>query len=193
MKSATYFASAVKLDELPHDARPHVAMVGRSNAGKSSLINHLASRKDLAHVSSNPGRTQTINLYEIDKAFFLVDLPGYGYAKKSLQTRGNFSDMIKEYLRHAAQLRLVLLIVDARTPASPLDADMFAWLTRMKVPFVLVVNKVDQLSASEMGTLNRSLDKRYPGVARINHSIHSGPHRKHVWDAIERAVAEEGK
>lgn len=192
MTSATYFASAVKLDELPRDARPHVAMVGRSNAGKSSLINHLTSRKDLAHVSSSPGRTQTINLYEIDKKFFLVDLPGYGYAKKSLQTRGNFSEMIKDYLRHAKQLRLVLLIVDARTQ-SALDAEMFAWLTRMKIPFAIIVNKVDQLSKSEMTILNRALDKKYPGVTRIDHSVDSGAHRKNIWDAIDRAVSDDVK
>lgn len=165
-----------------------MAMVGRSNVGKSSMINHLTSRKNLARVSSQPGRTQTINMYEINEKFFLVDLPGYGYARKSLQQREAFADMILDYLKESPHLKLVLLIIDARIPLSALDAEMLGWLQANKIPFVLIANKMDQLKRLEVTKLHDALAEKYPGVKVIEHSVDSAKNRNEIWQEVERAV-----
>ena len=189
MMPAEFFTSTVKLSELPTDYQPQVAMVGRSNVGKSSMINHLTHQKNLARVSSGPGRTQTINLYHIDERFFLVDLPGYGYARASKEGRQVFSEMIHDYLAYTRQLRLVLLIIDARIPFSDLDTKMIAWLTKKEIPFVIVMNKMDKLTGAEARKLNAELEAKYPGVSRIEHSITSATNRDKLWAAIKIAVA----
>ncbi len=188
MISAEYFSSTVKLEELPKDKRPHIAMVGRSNVGKSSMINHLTSRNNLARTSSKPGRTQTINLYEINKKYFLVDLPGYGYAKKSLEQREAFAQMIHDYLKDTPQLRLALLIIDARIPLTDLDANTLQWLQNNNVPFIMIVNKIDALSKIDVIKLNEELDRKYPGVQRVEHSIHSTKNRNEILAIIEKAA-----
>ena len=188
MIPATFFTSTVSLAELPIDAKPHIAMVGRSNVGKSSMINHLTQQKKLARVSSDPGRTQTINLYDIDDRFFLVDLPGYGYAQTSKEKRAAFSEMIHDYLQLTPQLRLVLLIIDARIPPTDLDATMLAWLQEINIPFVLIMNKMDKLKAADAHKLHKILEEKYPGVRRIEHSVLSGKNRKEIWATIESAT-----
>jgi GTP-binding protein len=188
MLSATYHSSSVSLDGLPKDKKPHIAMVGRSNVGKSSMINHLTSRRNLARVSSKPGRTQTINLYDIDNKFFLVDLPGYGFAKKSVEQREKFADMILDYLKEAPHLKLVLLIIDARIPLSDLDAEMLAWLQENRIPFVLIANKIDQLKKQEVVNLHAALDEKYSGVTRLDHSVDSVKNKNEILQTIAKAL-----
>ena len=188
MKSASYISSVVDIKALPKDARPHIAMVGRSNVGKSSMINHLTQRKNLARVSSAPGRTQTMNVYDIDKRFYLIDLPGYGYARKSLEQREKFAEMILNYLGEVKQLRLVLLIVDARIPPSDLDAEMLDWLQREKISFVLIMNKIDKVKKADIPKLEKVLEEKYPGVRRIAHSVGSEKQRKEILVAIEESL-----
>lgn len=188
MLPATFFTSTVNPLELPPDIRPHIAMVGRSNVGKSSLINHLTGQKNLARVSSGAGRTQTINLYEIDKRFFLVDLPGYGYAKASKEQRALFGEMIRTYLEGTLQLKLVLVIIDARIPLTDLDAGVIEWLQDTNIPFVIVLNKVDEMNKSETEKVHAALEKRYPGVERIEHSVASGKQRDDLLKRIQLAI-----
>ncbi len=188
MIPATFFTSTTLLSDLPIDAKPHVAMVGRSNVGKSSMINHLTQQKKLARVSADPGRTQTINLYDIDDRFFLVDLPGYGYAQTSKEKRAAFAEMIHDYLRLTPQLRMVLLIIDARIPPTDLDAEMLAWLQDTGIPFILVMNKMDKVKPAEAQKLHKVLEEKYPSVRRIEHSILSGRNRKELWATIESAA-----
>lgn len=188
MIPASFFTATTRLSDLPVDAKAHIAMVGRSNVGKSSMINHLTGQKKLARVSSDPGRTQTINLYDIDDRFFLVDLPGYGYAQTSKEKRVMFAEMIHEYLLLTPQLRLVLLIIDARIPPTELDADMAAWLHDNGIPFMIVTNKMDKLSSSEASKLHKTLEMKYPGVRQIEHSINSGRNRNELWGVIEGAA-----
>lgn len=188
MIHATFFASIGRLSELPDDTRPQVAMVGRSNVGKSSMINHLANQKQLARVSGEPGRTQTVNLYDFAGKFFLVDLPGYGYARTTKAIRENFPTMIREYLTTAEQLRMVFLIIDARTPESPLDVEMMKWLTDQGIPFTIVMNKMDKVKRNDAFIVHRRLEGQFPDVARIEHSIRDGKSQKTIWSAIERAV-----
>lgn len=188
MIPAAFFTSTTRLSDLPVDAKPHIAMVGRSNVGKSSMINHLTQQKKLARVSADPGRTQTINLYDIDDRFYLADLPGYGYAQTSKEKRAAFSEMIHEYLQFTPQLRLVLLIIDARIPPTDLDTDMLAWLQEMNIPFILIANKMDKLKGEDVRKLHRTLEQKYPGVRRVEHSITSGKNRKEIWGIIEGAA-----
>ncbi len=188
MIPGTFFASVGNLSELPDDTRPQVAMVGRSNVGKSSMINHLANQKQLARVSSEPGRTQTVNLYDFGGKFFLVDLPGYGYAKAAKTIRENFPAMIQEYLSASEQLRMVFLIIDARIPQSPFDVDMMDWLTEQCIPFTIVMNKMDKVTKNEAFVIHQELESQYPGVKRIEHSIRDGKTQKTMWAAIEGAI-----
>jgi GTP-binding protein len=188
--AVTFLKSATKLEELPADNKPHVALVGRSNVGKSSLLNHLTNQKGLARVSAEPGRTQTINLFNVDSRYYLVDLPGYGFAKTSKAKRQDFAGMLRDYLWQAQQLCLVLLIVDARIGPTDLDRDMLAYLASGKIPVVMIVNKIDKLSNSESINLQRHLEANYPQLPFIPHSNVSGKGRGEILDTIERAVRE---
>ncbi len=183
-----FFASVGNLSELPDDLRPQVAMVGRSNVGKSSIINHLANQKQLARVSGEPGRTQTVNLYDFGGKFFLVDLPGYGFAKTAKSIRENFPTMIREYLSTAEQLRMAFLIIDARIPQSPFDVEMMEWMTEQCIPFTIVMNKMDKVTKNEAFTIHQKLEEQFPGVKRLEHSIRDGKTQKAMWGAIESAV-----
>lgn len=188
MISAEYIASAVSLEGLPKTKRPQVAMVGRSNVGKSSLINHLVQQKSLARVSSQPGRTQTINLYEINKKYYLVDLPGYGFAKKSVEQREAFAQLILKYLEDCKQLALVVLIIDARIQLSALDIEMADWLYRERKPFVIVLNKADKVNSTDMQKLRLQLVDKYPNITLLEHSVKYEDGRREILATFERAV-----
>lgn len=188
MIPAEFFMSVVERIAIPDSPKAQIAMVGRSNVGKSSLINHLTGQKKLARVSSDPGRTQTLNLYDIDDRFYLVDLPGYGYAKTSLEKREGFAEMINDYLRNSPQLRLVFLIIDARLPLTTLDEDMLNWMQDHAIPFTIVMNKMDKVNARDAAALHKSLEELYPGTPRLEHSIDSGKNRNTIWGVIESAV-----
>ncbi len=185
---ATFLKSLTKLEELPNDDRPQVAMVGRSNVGKSSLINHLTKQKNLARVSSGPGRTQTINVYDIHHRFYLIDLPGYGYTQGSRKERVAFSQMISAYLSNVSQLRLVLLVVDASIPPSDLDQDMLSFLKSLGLSVVLILNKVDKQSNAKSVKLLHQFASAFPDISRITHSVTTIQNVSQIWQTIEVAV-----
>jgi len=143
--SAEFAGSATGPSGFPGDRRPEIAFVGRSNVGKSSLLNRLLGRRGLARVSRTPGRTQTINFYRVNDAFYFVDLPGYGYAKVSERIRRAWRPMVEGYLRGRELLRAVVVIVDARHPPTPLDQEMGAWLQAARIPQLVVLTKVDKI------------------------------------------------
>lgn len=186
--SAIFVKSLTDLQELPLNDKPHVAVVGRSNVGKSSLVNHLTGRKNLARVSSEPGRTKTINLFEVDRSFYLVDLPGYGFAKTTAAKRAAFTDMIRDYLRRTTRLALVLLIVDARVGATGLDRDMLVFLRSVRIPTLMVVNKTDKLSRPKVAELMRTFAVEFPYADLVGHSVDEGGDRDVVWKAIMAAL-----
>ncbi len=159
--ASTFLKSVTDVTELPEN-KPHVAIVGRSNVGKSSLVNALTGGQKLAHVSATPGRTQLINLFDVDKRYVLVDLPGYGFAKVPKAKRGALTDLVMDYLANADALTLVLAMIDARHGPTDLDKDMFFHLLESRIPFVVVANKADKLSKSELLLLQRDLTKEYP-------------------------------
>src|SRR5436309_2308303 len=126
--NAVFSRSAVKLEDCPSDGLPEIAVTGRSNVGKSSLINSLAGRKQIARVSGTPGKTQVLNYFKINDSFYLVDMPGYGYAKRSKSERASWAKMIELYLTNRESLRAVGVLVDSRHDLMESDRDALAWL-----------------------------------------------------------------
>lgn len=163
MASARFVVSAFHPDQEPRDRDAAVLFVGRSNVGKSSLINRLLGVRGLAKTSSTPGRTQSVNFYRIDERYWFVDLPGYGYAKVPAEVRRNWRPMIEGFLRRVRdRARLVVMLVDARHGATDLDRTMHSWLIASGIPTVVAATKADKLTASArarvLGALTESLD-----------------------------------
>ena len=146
IKKAEFKGVFVDIKMLPPEVLPEVALVGRSNVGKSSLINKLVNRKKLAKSSSTPGKTRTINYYLVNDQWHLVDLPGYGYAKVSKLERAKWGKMIESYLSQRQQLKGVLQILDIRHPPSSEDLMMKDWLSHHEIPVLLVATKADKIS-----------------------------------------------
>jgi GTP-binding protein len=156
ISSARFVKSAIQPDDFPHDRRPEIAFCGRSNIGKSSLLNALTNSHGLARTSSTPGRTQTINFFLIDERAYFVDLPGYGYARVSKKERDHWGVMIENYLREREELKLALLLVDSRIPPTDSDKTMKKWLDHYSIPNIVVLTKADKLSRNQ---LNNALRK----------------------------------
>lgn len=147
--TARFVKSAMKPEQYPKDRLPEVAFVGRSNVGKSSLLNALLNRKGLAKISATPGKTQTINFYLINEKLYFVDLPGYGYAKVPLSVKEEWGKVMTEYLMARETLRLVVALVDARHEPTERDSEMIALLEQAEVPTLIVATKMDKLKRSE--------------------------------------------
>jgi GTP-binding protein len=147
---AAFIKSAPTIGDCPKDGRPEYAFIGRSNVGKSSLINMLTNRKGLAKTSGTPGKTQLINHFLINDSWYVVDLPGYGYAKVSKGVRKTFQKIITSYLAKRQSLVCVFLLIDARHEPQRLDLEFMRWLGENEVPFVLVFTKIDKCSSHEL-------------------------------------------
>ncbi len=145
-----FVTSSSEVSQCPPARLPEFAFIGRSNVGKSSLVNMLMNRKHLAHTSNQPGKTQTINHYKVNDAWFLVDLPGYGYARVSQRARQQFGAMIEGYLRERAQLLVTFVLIDCRLEPQPIDLDFVHWMGEHQRPFVLVFTKTDKLKQMEL-------------------------------------------
>lgn len=146
IKKAEYIASAVYPEQYPEEKLPEIAMLGRSNVGKSSLINSLSNRKNLARTSSQPGKTRLINFYKMDRSWYLVDLPGYGYAKVSQSSRDDWKKMIEKYLANAPENKFCFQLVDIRHEPSVLDKQMNSWLEEKGFPYIVIATKLDKIS-----------------------------------------------
>ncbi|MDF2654208.1 MAG: YihA family ribosome biosis GTP-binding protein, partial [Bacillota bacterium] len=150
IKKAELVATAVKKNQYPEDDKKEIAFAGRSNVGKSSLLNLLVNRKNLARVSGSPGKTRTINFYEINEEFRIVDLPGYGYAKVSKSVTENWGEMIEGYLSGRSGLVKVVQLVDIRHTPSAQDVQMYQWLRHYGFDGIVVATKADKISRNEM-------------------------------------------
>ena len=156
--------TAGRKDQFPRDGKVQIALSGRSNVGKSSLINTLLGRKSLARVSSSPGKTITINYYGIDKKMYLVDLPGYGYAKRSKESKKVWSSLTEDYFLKnpsADALKLVIQLIDVRTGPTDDDIMMINWLIEMNIPFIVVCTKTDKLSRAQLAEALEGLHNEY--------------------------------
>ncbi|MCB0502194.1 MAG: YihA family ribosome biogenesis GTP-binding protein [Bacteroidetes bacterium] len=145
IKHAAFIGSFTKISQCPKDPLPEYAFIGRSNVGKSSLINMLTGRKALAKVSHTPGKTKLLNYFKIDDAWYLVDLPGYGYAKVSKSERQSWDKMIRAYLANRSTLSCVFVLIDSRIPPQKIDLEFIHWLGSMQVPFVITFTKIDKI------------------------------------------------
>ena len=141
--------SAVHPEQYPSTNYPEIALVGRSNVGKSSLTNALINRRNFAHTSSQPGKTQTLNFYNVEDQLYFVDVPGYGYAKVSKKQREDFGQMIEQYLTQRQQLRGVIMLVDGRHAPTADDVQMYQWLSYYHLPILVVATKIDKVKPSQ--------------------------------------------
>ena len=185
--SAQCTISAVRPNQYPDTGYPEIVVVGRSNVGKSSLINSLCARRTLARTSCQPGKTQTINYFKINNRYYFVDLPGYGYAKVSKKMRAQWRTLIESYLSGSEQIRCVVVIIDARHEVPPLDLQMLRWLREMGIPPLVVATKVDKLSSSELATkLGRNVSalSEFGVEAVFPFSAVTGYGKKQVLQAI---------
>lgn len=150
IKTAKFISSFVALDKLPKTANPEYAFIGRSNVGKSSLINMLCGLKKLAKVSGTPGKTRTINHFLINDYWYLVDLPGFGYAKTSKKERNKWSGFTYEYLKKRKNIGCIFVLLDSRLEPQQIDLDFMEWLGNNELPFAMVFTKCDKNSKTEM-------------------------------------------
>ncbi|WNR45818.1 ribosome biogenesis GTP-binding protein YihA/YsxC [Paenibacillus roseipurpureus] len=192
VNQAEFIISAVGPSQYPADALPEIALAGRSNVGKSSLINCLISRKNLARTSSQPGKTQTLNYYKVNQDLYFVDLPGYGYAKVSKTKREQWGKFIESYLLNRETLRLVMQLVDLRHPPSKDDQAMYEWLRHMDVPVLVVATKADKIPKSrwpkhlKIVRETLGMDK---GVGPLMFSSELGLGKDELWGILEQAIA----
>jgi len=156
ISSARFVKSATQPDDFPRDQRPEIAFCGRSNIGKSSLLNTLTDTHGLARTSSSPGRTQTINFFLINDRIYFVDLPGYGYAKVPKAVKEKWGVMIEGYLRDRDQLRLALMLVDSRMRPMESDVMMKEWLDHHAIPNAVVLTKIDKISRNQLNQALRT-------------------------------------
>jgi len=176
--------------QFPADAVPQVAFSGRSNVGKSSLINSLLGRKSLARVSQSPGKTITINFYDVDRKLFLVDLPGYGYAKRTFTDKQKWSALTDGYFtknKNIDLLRLVVQLIDSRVGPTADDCDMLAYLRQASIPHIVVATKTDKLNTTEKNKFIESITQD-PNVSDagciILYSSQTGEGREDLWEEI---------
>ena len=156
-KNSTFIKSTPSVKERPLDQFPEVLIVGKSNVGKSSLINSLCQRKALAFTSSKPGHTRLLNYYNIDNKFFLVDAPGYGYAKGGIDLDRLFGEMMEGYFTDNPYLKLVLLLIDSRRELSENDLEILDYLKDNQIPYFVVITKTDKINQKGRSALNKRL------------------------------------
>ena len=180
--------------KLPDNDLPEIAFAGKSNVGKSSLINGLLNRKSLARTSAQPGKTQTINFYNVNKNLYFVDLPGYGYAKVSVEIRAKWGKMIERYLHCSPQLKKVFLLIDIRHVPSENDCMMYDWIVDNGYEPVIICTKLDKIKRSQvqknLKLIREKLDL-VPGTTMIPFSAQTKQGRDEIWNLIEETLAQE--
>ena len=187
--SAVFLKSAFKEDDWPADNKPEVAFLGRSNVGKSSLINSLLGVRGLARTSSTPGRTQSLNFFTINDRFRFVDLPGFGYARVPREIRMTWGEMVTTYLANRRQLVLSIHIVDSRHEPTKQDLQLHEWLVSSNKPRLLVATKSDKLSNNELRKNLQRIARVLEDDGVVAYSAKTGNGRDEIWRAINCAIA----
>lgn len=188
--SAEFIKSATDPAHYPEDVVPEIAFAGRSNVGKSSLINVLLRRKKLARMSNTPGRTQLINFFLVNDSLFFVDLPGYGYAKVPLEIKKKWGPMVERYLKTSKNLRTVILILDIRREPTKDDLSLASWLYNYDIRPVFVLTKADKLSKNKVAMRRRAIGKslEVSDDMLITFSARTGEGREDIWNTIMDSV-----
>ncbi len=195
LRNFQFFGSAGSSAGWPNDGLPEIGVVGRSNVGKSSLINSLLGTRKAARVSGTPGKTRLLNFFRVDNQFYLVDFPGYGYAKVSKKEQAEWRKIIEEYLQGSEQLRAILLLVDGRHKSFKSDIEMKAWFDAIGIPSVLIATKADKLSRSKLNKIWKAnlQDFYLAGLDQvIFSSAVSGMGKKEIINKIEKYINEQG-
>ncbi len=182
--------------KLPDTDKPEIAFAGKSNVGKSSLINGLMNRKSLARTSAQPGKTQTINYYNINNAMYLVDLPGYGYAKVALKAKEKWGQMIENYLHTSKQLKAVFLLIDIRHEPSANDKQMYEWVAYQGYAPIIIATKLDKINRSQIQKhikmLKNGLNVK-PGTPILPYSSLTKQGREEIWELMDSLLGFEEK
>jgi GTP-binding protein len=186
--SAEFIKSAFEKRHWVTGGLPEIAFLGRSNVGKSSLINSLLERKGLARTSNTPGRTQSINFFRVNDMFYFTDLPGYGFARVSKTMRADWGKMAEEYLSEREELALCIQLIDSRHEPTTLDVQLNDWLEHNDRPHLAVATKSDKLSNNELQKSIDTAQARLPGTRIIPYSSQTGRGRDEVWAAIQNAL-----
>jgi len=190
IKSVAFVKSAVKPSQYPLPERPEVAFAGRSNVGKSSLINTLLGRKNLVKTSSTPGRTQTLNFFLINDGFYITDLPGYGYARVPQGVRKKWGPMVETYLKSRTGLGAVVVILDIRRLPNQGDHDLLEWLAHYKIPEIVVLTKADKLKRNKQVHQRALIAEdlgRDPSLLSV-FSATTGLGKQALWRALEAVL-----
>ena len=191
LQNITLKMSAGYPDQLIRDGLPQVAFSGRSNVGKSSLLNTILGRKSLARVSGTPGKTVTANYYLVDRSFYLVDLPGYGFARRSDEEKQKWSDLMEAYFHENEALRLVVQLIDLKVGPTPDDDTMLQWFFDTRTPYLVAATKADKLNATELKRRHKELSEDQmivEGIPVIAFSSLNGTGKEDVLRAVLRAV-----
>lgn len=157
-----FITSAFSISELPKERLPEVVLCGRSNVGKSTFINSLFNRKNLAKTSSTPGKTRSLNYYNIDSRFYVVDLPGFGYAKISQSERKKWSKLINDFFANSNHIQLTIHLIDSRHDPTELDVNLNEMLRSLDLPYIILLNKSDKLKQSEFSKSVKSVKEFFP-------------------------------
>jgi GTP-binding protein len=186
-----FLKSAFREDHYPPADKPEVAFAGRSNVGKSSLINVLVSRKKIARTSSTPGRTQAINFFCVANRFYVVDLPGYGFARVPLKIKRSWGKMVETYLRGRPNLKAVVVILDIRRDLTPEDRNLLEWLNHFGIRALVVLTKADKVSRQQAISRARLLRDQLASVSTDEPTVFSAKSRegrKEIWGKILQAI-----
>jgi GTP-binding protein len=185
---AEFVKSAVSERDFPVEGIPEVVFTGRSNVGKSSLINRLAGSRKLARTSATPGKTQSINYYRLNRTFFFVDLPGFGYAKAGKFAVRKWKDLIERYFRKQSTIALVIQLVDSRMPPTEMDVQLSEWLDELELPRMVVATKTDKLSHSQKSLQSRLIYSSLGGRFFVMSSAKTGEGCREIWNQVQQAI-----
>jgi GTP-binding protein len=186
-----FLKSSFRKDQYPPADRPEIAFAGKSNVGKSSLLNSLLNRKKLARISSTPGRTQSINFFSVGRELYFVDLPGYGFARVPPNIKKSWQIMVENYLKYRTNLKATVVIIDIRRDPSKSDTDLLAWLTHYKIRYFVVLTKADKLSRQKANSRYNIIKKGLSDISvdrPILFSSKTGQGKEELWKYIRNAT-----
>lgn len=191
IKESKFIGSFAAVNQLPKDGLPEIAFAGRSNVGKSSLINNLLKRKNIARISNTPGKTRLLNYIRVNDAFYLVDLPGYGFAKVPKAEKARWRELIERYITTSPHLKGVVSLIDSRHGPSQSDLELIVWLAELEMPCLVVATKVDKLNRKQFNEAQRRIlqhVEKLPVHGPVFTSSAKGLGKKELWQSISNIM-----